>query len=107
MSINFKPMKIVHHLSEGEHKGVLSTITYFEEKSYFVLDISMKNCTFNTVFQARDKVFNNFACDFVDADGNFEPESIEGKEVDFTVIDNKFSSEPRSKITAISLSSEE
>ena len=84
---NFKPKKYTNFLVEGKYTGKINKIDFYEEKGYFAVDISTENAIFNTSFAVSNTVFNDFASDYVDEDGNFVDDELIGQKVVFVVKD--------------------
>lgn len=84
---NFKPKKYTNFLEEGSYNGKIEKIDFYEEKGYFAVDIRTENVIFNTSFSTTNTIFNDFASDYVDEDGNFVDDDLIGQQVVFAVKD--------------------
>ena len=84
---NFKPKKYTNLLEEGSYRGKIEKIDFYEEKGYFAVDIRTDKAIFNTSFAVSNTVFNDFASDYVNEDGNFVDDELIGQKVVFAVKD--------------------
>lgn len=100
---SFKPQRIVSHLQEGEYTGILTEVSYSEEKGNFWFKINVDGVTFNSSLSQNNIVFNNFAINFVDNDGCFDTDNLIGQTVMFKVKDSAFNGIIYSRITEIKI----
>ena len=84
---NFKPIRVKNYLEKGKYTGTIKKIQFFEEKGYFAVDIRTDKAIFNTSFAVSNTVFNDFASDYVNEDGNFVDDELIGQKVVFAVKD--------------------
>ena len=84
---NFIPMRYTNYLKEGQYTGTIEKIDFYEEKGYFAVDIRTENVIFNTSFSTTNTIFNDFASDFVNEEGNFVDDDLIGQRVVFIVKD--------------------
>ena len=86
-TFNFKPQHYTQYLKEGQYNGTIEKIDFYEDKGYFAVDIRTNNAIFNTSFAVSNTVFNDFASDYVNEDGNFVDDELIGQKVVFAVKD--------------------
>ena len=98
---NFKPKKYTNFLEEGKYTGTIEKIEFYEEKGYFAVDIRTENAIFNTSFAVSNTVFNEFASDYVDEEGNFTDDELIGQKVVFAVKDGAKKPFLRSRVVLI------
>lgn len=98
---NFKPKKYTNFLEEGKYTGKIDKIDFYEEKGYFAVDIRTDKAIFNTSFAVSNTVFNDFASDFVNEEGNFVDDDLIGQKVVFIVKDGAQTPELRSRVIMI------
>ncbi len=98
---NFKPKKYTNFLEEGKYTGKIDKIEFYEEKGYFTVDIRTGNVIFNTSFSTTNTIFNDFASDFVNEEGNFVDDDLIGQKVVFIVKDGAQTPELRSRVVMI------
>lgn len=98
---NFKPKKYTNFLEEGKYTGKIDKIDFYEEKGYFAVDIRTENVIFNTSFSTTNTIFNDFASDFVNEEGNFVDDDLIGQKVVFIVKDGAQTPELRSRVIMI------
>lgn len=98
---NFKPQKTTNYLEEGKYTGTVECIRFFEDKGYFSFDIRTNNVVFNTSFAVNNLVFNSFAAEFVDENGDFLDDELIGSRVVFAVKDGAHEPQLRSRVVMI------
>lgn len=86
-TFNFKPQHYTQYLKEGQYNGTIEKIDFYEDKGYFAVDIRTDKAIFNTSFAVSNTVFNDFASDYVNEDGNFVDDELIGQKVVFAVKD--------------------
>ena len=101
MIFSFKPQSFINHLPEGTHEGIIQEISYIENAQMFWFKILVDQSIFTCSFSIQSPLFNNFALQYVDENGNFSTENLIGTNVQFVVKDLGEPEQVRSKVTAL------
>lgn len=84
---NFRPQHYTNYLEEGKYTGTIEKIDFYEERGYFAVDIRTDTAIFNTTFSTINPIFNEFAFNHTDDDGNFDDDGLIRQKVVFAVKD--------------------
>lgn len=95
--------QIVENIEEGSYSGWIKSCSVSQNGEYIWFKIKLDNTNFilNTSLPIAGKVFNDFAVNFVDENGNLDTKDFLNVNIDFSVVDRKINEKVYSKIIKI------
>lgn len=93
----------LNHIPEGDYRGHISAVSVSNDKRYLWFKVALENETaiLNISLPINSFLFNNFAKNFIEADGEVETDNFLNVLIDFNIEDKDVYGQTYSRFTRL------